>query len=174
MPVEIRSMVPSDGEAFIAIHAACLRRSLLGRYSERQIELWAKGRKAEKYVQSAKKGENFLVAVDDATPVGFVSWKRRDLLALFVHPDRQEQGIGQALARECFRRAEMEGCPITKLKAALGAESFYERFGFKAGRQGYVIRNGARIPYTEMLRGYEAGVARPSFHRKVLADFWGS
>lgn len=147
MPFEIRSMIPADAEAFMEIHAACLQRSLLGRYSERQIEAWGKGRKAEKYIKGALKGLNFLVAVDDGTPVGYVSWKGREFSALFVHPDWQGRGIGLALAREAFRRAEMEGRKLTKLKAALGVEQFYVRFfGFVVDRESFVMRNGVRIP----------------------------
>ena len=80
-----------------------------------------------------------LVALEDGAIVGHVmhSYARigdrrvPQLAPLAVRPDRQKDGIGDALTREALRLADERGEPIVLV---LGHPTYYPRFGFEPAR----------------------------------------
>lgn len=150
--VTIRPMQDGDAPDVHAIHTACLRTTLRDCYDEGQILAWTTGRTPEGYLRARDAGEAFLVATVDSAVVGFVSWEDGELLSLFVQPDAQRIGLGTLLADAALTAAETAGSPIVILKAALGAESFYERLGFEVSELGSTVKRGVEIPDLRMRR----------------------
>jgi GNAT superfamily N-acetyltransferase len=142
-------MHPEDAEAIHAIHCACLTITLSRSYSHEQITAWMSGRTPQGYLRAAAFGERFFVAELDNSIRGFASWQKDELLALFVHPDHQFQGIGSALFKACL--ADANGA-ITRVKAVRGADGFYARHGFTIECHGSTIKRGVEIPDIRMRR----------------------
>lgn len=93
-------------------------------------------------------GESILVAVEEETPVGFVSWwPPEDFVHnLFVRPDRVGKGIGTALLNACLKqigRPARLKC-ITKNRAAT---EFYLQHGWVIESEG----SGADGDYLAMV-----------------------
>jgi GNAT superfamily N-acetyltransferase len=149
----VRGMADADAGAMHAIHGACLTGSLSGRgYTREQVEAWMAGRTPEGYVEAARGGERFLVAERDGFVVGFASWQDGELVSLFVHPDNQGRGAGASLADACLAEAADSGAPITLVKSAIGAEPFYQRYGFVESGPETMTKRGVSIPHTRMHR----------------------
>jgi len=144
-------MNEQDAETVHSIHCACLTITLSAHYSQDQISAWKLGRTPEGYIRAIKAGEHFLVAEIERRVIAFASWQNDELLALFVHPDAQGNGLGSRLLKACFNDADGQGGAITNLKAALGAEGFYANRGFVSTGPGQTIKNGIAIPETRMV-----------------------
>ncbi len=73
------------------------------------------------------------VYVDEGRVVGFISLADNEVGGIFIYPECQGRGIGQALmnkARELHRALELE-----VYKDNLKARRFYERYGFVAFKE---------------------------------------
>lgn len=151
LSIVVRQMIDSDAEEIHEIHSECLTRTLASYYTPEQIAAWMKGRKPTGYISAANGGERFLVAEADGCIVGFASWQDGELLSLFVHPDSQGLGVGSYLLEVCLKDAAAQGAPITRLKAARGADQFYTRRGFVPIAQGSTVKNGEVIQDTRMI-----------------------
>ena len=148
----VRAMAPSDADAIHAIHGMCLERTLLGRYTREQIEAWMAGRTPQGYLRAAAAGERFFVADDAGLVIGYACWQEDELLSLFVHPDFQRRGIGSALLSACLEDATRRGAIISVVKSVLGAEEFYDHYGFAVVGSGSTTKRGVIIPDTRMQR----------------------
>ena len=65
---------------------------------------------------------------------------------LYVHKDRQSQGIGKIILMELERLASESGSRSIALFSSITARSFFESAGYVADRKNTVVRNG--IPLT--------------------------
>ena len=155
--VSVRPMAPGDAPAMHEIHTACLTRTLVSHYAPEQIAAWRQGRAPEGYVRAAAGGERMFVAETYGVVVGFAGWAGDELLALFVHPDAQNGGVGGRLFEACLVDAAAQGAGIVRMKAARGAESFYARRGYVATGQGGVTKFGVVIEHTLMTAAPVAG-----------------
>lgn len=151
MAASIRRMVAEDAQAIHAIHSACLTRTLSAHYTPEQLAAWMAGRTPEGYLRAADAGERLFVAETEGRVVAFSSWQEGELLALYVHPDSQRQGIGAALLATCRRDAQACGQSILRVKAALGAEAFYRRHGFVVVERGVTLKQSTEIPDWRMV-----------------------
>lgn len=150
--VEVRRLVRDDAFPIHEIHCACLTRTFMGRYTDAQISAWMEGRSPDGYLGAWKAGEHFLVACIEGAVIGYVSWQDRELLSLFVHPDFQARGVGSRLIEACLAEAVTQAGPIIRVKAALGADGFYLRYGFAPVGLGSTTKQGIEIPDTRMVR----------------------
>ena len=150
MRLLIRPMLSDDVGAVHVINMNCLFRTLKETYTAQQIEAWAQGRTAEGYLEAAR-NETFVVAETSSIVVGFASWEANELISLFVQPEYQRHGIGTALLAYCAAQAANDGFELTVVKAALGAQTFYERFGFETERTATTVKGGVEIPYAMMV-----------------------
>ncbi|MGD9740611.1 MAG: GNAT family N-acetyltransferase [Bauldia sp.] len=70
-----------------------------------------------------------------------------------THPDHVRRGVGSALYRESERTARLAGITRFQCLSALGAERFYETFGFVAeGRFDVPLADGVVMPSTRMTK----------------------
>lgn len=67
---------------------------------------------------------------DGAEPVGLASLDRDVLAMLYVHPDRQGEGLARALLREVASEALRRDIRLLRVDASLNALAAYRRWGF--------------------------------------------
>jgi N-acetylglutamate synthase-like GNAT family acetyltransferase len=118
------------------------------------VEAWLHGRTPEKYVHAADEGgETFWIAATaDGPVIGFASWRRDELVSLFVDPVHHGRGVGHALFEACEKDAAENDHALLRLVATLNATSYYEALGFSAIRETYRVKRKTRIPHIEMMR----------------------
>jgi putative acetyltransferase len=127
--VFLRRELPGDHDGVFALHAAAFARP-------------GEGTPAEAFLVNGLRTDGdivpglSIVAERDGEIVGHVVCSRATvddqpslgLGPLGVHPDRQRQGIGQALMHAVLAAADALGAPAVFL---LGDPAYYRRFGFE-------------------------------------------
>lgn len=170
IPCVIRPMQPGDATAMDELHRACLEQTLAARYTAAQIAAWRTGWAAAGFVEALAEGDIMQVAESPAGEVlGYSAHAGPALLGLFVGPAHQHRGLGRRLLIAAMAEAAGRGEPITRLKAALGAERFYLAFGFRPVRLGHDEKCGEIIAFTEMERP-AAGAACHVWHSGARTD----
>lgn len=112
-------------------------------YTIEQLDAWADGSlDLEKWDKSFI--ENYtLVAVEDNCIVGFGDIDRTGYLdMLFVHKDFQGQGIASAI---CDRLEASITTDKIATHASITAKPFFEKRGYKSGKEQQVIRKGIHL-----------------------------
>jgi putative acetyltransferase len=149
----IRPMLDTDATAMHVIHGRAVRQSCAPMLSPKIVEAWLRDRSPEGYLRARNDGgENFLIAERRGLRAGFASWRGSWLEALFVDPDHQGTGVGQALFDACDEAAEAQNMFLSDLNATLNARSFYEAAGFRVMEEGFEEKFGERIPHIAMMR----------------------
>jgi len=128
MPLSIRLREPKDDEAIAAVVAAAFG-------GRNEVTLIAALRREGDMVSEC------VALTDDAALAGYIAFSRLDvvnasgmlrataLAPLAVAPDRQNQGIGQALTRHAIGRLRDRGHDLI---VVLGHPAYYARFGFSS------------------------------------------
>jgi putative acetyltransferase len=132
MSFHIRAAEPADADDIHEAKMQAVARSFADVYGKDLIDAWK--------AQTVREGPDYhypriargleLVAVVRGRTVGFVEWDACSVMALYVHPDFQGQGIGSALLAEGERRMPAGGDCARVEHATLSARSFYERHGY--------------------------------------------
>lgn len=154
MKFAIRRMSPRDAAGMHRIHTRAVTAVCAAFVEPAAVEAWLHGRTAEKYVEAADTGgETFwIAALEDGSVIGFASWRRDELVSLFVDPAHHGRGVGRALFDACEKDAAKNGHAPRRLIATLNAVSYYEALGFRQLRKSYREKQGQRIPHIEMTR----------------------
>jgi GNAT superfamily N-acetyltransferase len=156
MPVSqivIRPMRDEDVPVVHAIHERAVSMTCAPLLPEAVVAAWLRDRTPEGYLRARdERGERFWIAEHRGLRAGFASWRGEWLMALFVDPDHQGNGIGRLLLDACDRDAADGGGKIARLDSTLNARDFYERLGFRVTGEGYEEKFGERVPHLEMLR----------------------
>ena len=96
-------------------------------------------------------GETYLLALRGGRVAGYAALRGGELSALFVHPRHAGRGLGTALVGRAARLARRRGKTALTVGAAAGAEGFYVRIGFSAGRRVRVpLPGGQTLPARRM------------------------
>ena len=154
MNFAVRRMSSGDAADMHRIHTQAVTAVCAEYVEPAAVEAWLHGRTAEKYVEAADTGgETFwIAAVEDGPVIGFASWRRDELVSLFVDPAHHGRGVGRALFDACEKDAAENGHAPRRLTATLNAVSYYEAFVFRQVRESYREKQGQRIPHIEMTR----------------------
>lgn len=79
-------------------------------------------------------GNVFLVATQDAAPVGMIravyDGARAIIHMLSIHPEQQRRGIGTVLALDAITQLKMLGAPTVSATVASGGREFWPKLGF--------------------------------------------
>ena len=82
-----------------------------------------------------------------------------ELGPLSVQPDKQNEGVGDALVRAALAAADARGEPLVLV---LGASSYYSRFGFRPASGFGIEKPDPAIPDDDFmlvpLKGYDASI----------------
>lgn len=154
MKFVVRRMVPDDAPGMHRVHTQAVTAVCAAYVEPAAVEAWLHGRTAEKYAEAADTGgETFwIAALEDDSVIGFSSWRRDELVSLFVDPAYHGRGVGRALFDACEKNAAEKGHALRRLVATLNAVSYYEALGFRQVRESYREKQGQRIPHIEMTR----------------------
>lgn len=113
-------------------------------YAPEQIDAWAP-RDDRRFAQMVRKlaGQTTVGVKECGILVGFGSLDDNgDVDMLFVHKDRQGQGIAGMILHELERLAMKRGKQVISTFASLTARPFFERMGYAVIRENEVARDG--------------------------------
>lgn len=116
-------------------------------YTPEQLEAWAP-RDAEHYAQIAEKlATQKTVGIKECGILaGFGSLDNGgDIDMLFVHKDRQRQGIAAAILQELEKLAAKRGKQTVSTFASITAKPFFEHAGYTTLRENSVVRGGISL-----------------------------
>ena len=118
------------------IHIAAILAISVTSYSDEMKKSWAYGLVPSGYEKGRAAGERYRVAKDDGGSIlGFSSTLKEEIVALYVDPKFQRQGIGHLLLNDAENQLQSAGAVQGKLKASLNGEVFYKTHGWVT--QGY-------------------------------------
>lgn len=151
--IVIRPADEDDWDAVHAIHRRAVEHGCAPLLTDAAAAAWLARLSAEVHRRNnGAGGETYRIAESRGLRAGFASWAGEWLMALYVDPDHQGEGIGRALLAACHRAAGGCGGGITRLNATLNAREFYEAAGFRVTGEGHEEMAGERIPHLRMLR----------------------
>ena len=137
--ISLRTAVPGDAEAMVEVHHAAVQAVARRHYGDEVLAAWSpppdshrRDRLADLVGQASTLGT--VAVADDCAIVGFcIALPEQALLkALYVHPVRNGQGIGQALLQVMEQRCRALGIEMLQLNASHNAEAFYRRCGYES------------------------------------------
>lgn len=116
-------------------------------YSPSQISAWAPGDEASQRAISAKlAGERTVGVRECGILIGFGSLNDAgDVDMLYVHKDRQRQGVARRVLRELEAVAAAGGASLIGADASLIAQPFFARMGYSTVREQTVVRRGVEL-----------------------------
>ncbi|MEC4174980.1 GNAT family N-acetyltransferase [Adlercreutzia sp. R7] len=116
-------------------------------YAPEQLDAWVP-RDKRRLTQIAEKlsGQQTVGLKECGILVGFGSLDDKgDIDMLFVHKDRQKQGIAKVILRELERLALERGKQVVSTFASVTARPFFERMGYAVERENVVNRDGVSL-----------------------------
>jgi putative acetyltransferase len=133
---------------FETIHSVNLRD-----YTPEQVAAWAPAALSGDEWRTRLAGQVVLVAVEGAMVAGFVSIEKNGHIDfLFVHKDRQRQGVGSALLGRVIELAVQWKVASVYTEASITARGLFERHGFEVVEAEDVVRHGVTLRRYRMLR----------------------
>jgi len=145
---KIRTATIEDADIIHDIHTKAARITCAESYSKAQIDVWLKKRKPEGYYDGINKKEMFVAELDGQV-VGFGHANPGVVLAIFVHPDYQQLGIGKGLLNYALPIA-LNNSSALILEATPNAVAFYQKCGFVKVSDGKITRNGIELEVVNM------------------------
>ncbi|MFZ4964054.1 GNAT family N-acetyltransferase [Pseudomonas sp. Mn2068] len=131
MPCSIRLARDEDAEAISQVIIQALRQSNAADYPA-QVIARVELNFGPQDVRSLLGMRTVLVAQAGERIVGTASLDGEVVRTVFVAPDLQGRGVGQALMDEVVRYAVEAGVSLLKVPSTVTAEGFYARLGFQA------------------------------------------
>ncbi len=133
--LRLREARLSDAAEIARVMRASIRRLARGAYTSRQIAAWSSLPALYHAWAMTAGGEEYIVAEEDGTIVGYAARRRGELTAVFVAPSQARSGIGTRLLRRVEDEARRKGVRSLVVRAALGAVPFYETMGYRGSRR---------------------------------------
>jgi len=131
--IVIRAATPADAAAILRVHKQSILVLGIEAYSLAEVESWAAGLVAERYVEAmGAGGESFIVAaVADGALAGFCSFKDDEVKGLYVAPEWARRGVGSVLLRQAEAAIAARGHRLIRIGASLSGQAFYEHHGYR-------------------------------------------
>ena len=155
-PYITRTFDPADSPVLADIHRRAILAISPRFYSRAELASWAHGLDPARHARMAEEGATYCVAVNsDGEIQGFAS-SRPDgpdgrVLAIFVDPDAQGQGIGGALLQTVEQDLIALSPRRLIIGASLSAVAFYEAHGYQVtARRLHGTRGGLEIAMRDM------------------------
>ena len=142
--MKIRRYEPGDLAQITALFYDTVHAVNAADYSPEQLDAWADGAPDRDRWNRSLLAHHSLVAVEDeGLIVGFGDIDGTGYLdRLYVHRDRQGQGIATALLGRLERAAD---APVITTHASITARPFFEARGYRVIREQRVERHGVRM-----------------------------
>lgn len=136
----IRMYEERDFPALCALFLRAVKETASADYSPRQIAAWAQVDE-ERWRQKLA-ASRVLIAIKDASPVGFITAVDDYIDLLFVSPDYSRQGVASALLNTLLRQLPER---IYTVEASITAKPFFARHGFTVIQPQEVEARGERF-----------------------------
>lgn len=158
-----------DLAALIRLFEQTLRRVCSRDYTPDQIDAWAARATSARWNELFASPLRFLVAEHAETIAGFASVDGSGHLhSLFVHPDRQRQGIASALLDAAESYAAAHGALKLTSEVSLTARPFFQRSGFRTLERQNAMIDGTCLVNYRMEK--ELNTSHLRFRRALPAD----
>ncbi len=127
----VRSYVPDDAEATIAIFLRAIREIASRDYTPDQVNAWAQVESHEGWARK-RAGRPTWIATVDGSPAGFSDLEPNGYLdMMFVHPQYKGLGVASLLLKTVEAAAQDQGLPRITTEASLTARPFFEKRAFE-------------------------------------------
>ncbi len=149
----IREAAQSDTAAIHEIHVASIKVLCASTYAPEEIIAWSSNPDVERYARQMNEGRKFLLAMEDDNICGFgaLDFAKREIAALFVHPDYAGHDIGAALLYALEAAAAALGISELAVHSSLNARRFYEKHGYGNGApEKFRLRTGLLIDAVQL------------------------
>ena len=145
--LRLRQATPGDAPFIQRVHEESIRGSPGNIYSRAELESWAGGLKAERYVWAMNHGgETFLVADvvnGSGALAGFCSYDSSRIDGLYIHPEWTGRGLASAMLGRAEAAIRASGARCIYIGASLIARPLYEKHGYAVVcRRGWKTRGG--------------------------------
>lgn len=134
MELKIRKACSGDAKAISQVIVAAVRESNAQDYPASVIESVVAHFTPERVVELLEQRLVFVAVLDDEI-VGTGALDGHAVRSLFVAPQQQRKGIGQALMGQIEKAALQRSVEALLVPASLTAESFYTRLGYRVVRE---------------------------------------
>ena len=135
----IREARTDDRSDIVDLHMSAIRKRGSEAYDDAVVEAWAQPgsnpdgppvHDPDQYVIVAEEPE-------DGTILGFGQLNHADaeVVAVYVHPDHDRNGVGSVILEELVAAARSRGLESVSLLSSLNAAGFYEQAGFEQVRK---------------------------------------
>ncbi|WP_066379002.1 MULTISPECIES: GNAT family N-acetyltransferase [unclassified Anabaena] len=154
-PILLRPAQETDAWVLSAIHIAAIKALPTTFYNRQELLAWRNYRNHPDGASILKhlKLPTIWVAIAQENITGFASYIADELIALYVHPHYQSQGIGRTLVEHFFHSAKQQGVDRVFTTASLYAEGFYLRLGFTPiNTVPHHLGKGLIVPVIEMTK----------------------
>ena len=152
-PFSLRPYRDGDTPSLIALFRETIHGVADRDYSPAQLAAWAPAEIDEAVWAERQAQNDTLLAEIDGKPVGFAELAADGHLhMLFVHKDRQGEGIASALLAAMEDHARAGGHTTLTTDASLTAQPFFTRRGFRRMKEQVVERNGQTLKNCHMTK----------------------
>jgi ribosomal-protein-alanine N-acetyltransferase len=151
--VTVREMTSADTERVSRVHEAAARAAAEAAYDD--AGRWTRDRGAADYQEDLDDEEAALyVAEVEGTIVGFgaADLAEGDVVADYVDPAYQDEGVGTALLNRVERALLEAGHDEASLTASINAEAFYQRHGYEVTDRTDLEEAEVEFPVVKMRR----------------------
>lgn len=151
--VTVRRMTAEDTERVARVHETAARAAARAAYED--AGRWTRDREATDYQDDLDDEEAALfVAEVDGEIVGFgaADVDEGKVVADYVHPAYQDQGVGTAILARVERELADGGHSEANLTASVNAESFYEQRGYDVIERTTLDEAEVEFPVVKMRR----------------------
>ncbi len=152
----IRRFTPADAAAVVSLFRNTVRRVNLGDYTPEQVRAWAPDEISVGEWAASMQGRFAVVAESGGILVGFADLAPDGHLdRLYVHADRQREGIGRALLAAVVAEAERRGGAELHVEASITALPFFRAHGFVVVTRQTVVTRGVAFVNYRMVRAFD-------------------
>ena len=153
MKFVIREARAGDYAAIGQLFFETIRSVNLRDYTPEQVAAWAPAVWSGEDWRKRLAGQVVLVAMEGAMVAGFVSIEENGHVdLLYVHKDRQRQGVGSALLGRVIELAIQWKLASVYTEASITARGLFERHGFEVVEAEDVVRRGVTLRRYRMSR----------------------
>lgn len=159
--MEVRPPTAAELEAVVTVHVDAAEVGGAQVYDPETVAGWA--RRGDRSVDDYPVDDpasHFVVAVrEEVLGFGEVVPEKREVRAVYVHPDHQRRGVGTALLSHLEGYARGCGVGQLQLKSSLNAVEFYRRHGYERTGSG---ESSGGVPVVDLRKRFRES---PTDHR---------
>ena len=148
--MRLRTYMTSDCERLARLFYQTVHSVNAKDYTKEQLDVWATGTVDPAEWDRSFQEHHTVVAVDGDEIIGFGDMDRSGFLdRLFVHKDRQREGVASAICDELERAA---GNAKITTHASISARPFFEHRGYRVVQKQEVVRSGVSLTNFVMVK----------------------